>query len=55
MKTTEAGFKALYFAWVRECRGVAEEEIGPPPTLPTVDDLISWLCQRGEEYARAVT
>ena len=45
--------KALYFAWVRERVGKAEEELDPPPTVKTVGDLIAWLCERGEGYARA--
>jgi sulfur-carrier protein len=45
--------KALYFAWVRERVGKAEEELDPPPTVKTVGDLIGWLRERGEGYARA--
>jgi molybdopterin synthase sulfur carrier subunit len=45
--------KALYFAWVRERVGMDEEELDPPPTVATVGDLIAWLSQRGEGYARA--
>ena len=50
---TETGMKALYFAWVRERVGRAEEELDPPPTVATVGDLIAWLSERGEGYARA--
>ena len=45
--------KALYFAWVRERVGRAEEELNPPPTVETVGDLIAWLSGRGEGYAHA--
>ncbi|UGV25404.1 molybdopterin converting factor subunit 1 [Rhodopseudomonas boonkerdii] len=45
--------KLMYFAWVRERIGKAEETIEPPPTVSTVGDLISWLSSRGEEYAHA--
>ena len=45
--------KAVYFAWVRERIGKAEEEVNPPPTVTTVADLIAWLSQRGDEYAHA--
>ena len=45
--------KALYFAWVRERVGRAEEELAPPPTVETVGDLIAWLRERGEGYALA--
>ena len=45
--------KVLYFAWVRERIGKAEETIEPPATVRTVSDLIQWLVARGEEYANA--
>lgn len=45
--------KVLYFAWVRERIGKAEEEIAPPANVSTVADLIAWLSARGEEYAHA--
>jgi molybdopterin synthase sulfur carrier subunit len=45
--------KLLYFAWVRERVGKAEEEIDPPGGIATVADLVDWLRGRGEEYAHA--
>lgn len=45
--------KVLYFAWVRERIGKAEEEIALPSEVATVADLIAWLSARGEEYAYA--
>jgi molybdopterin synthase sulfur carrier subunit len=45
--------KAVYFAWVRERIGVAEEEIAPPESVETVGQLIDWLAARGEGYAVA--
>ena len=45
--------KAMYFAWVRERIGKAEEEIDPPPSVATVADLVRWLARRGEGYAHA--
>jgi sulfur-carrier protein len=45
--------KALYFAWVRERIGRAEEELDPPSTVTTVGDLVAWLSKRDEDYARA--
>jgi molybdopterin synthase sulfur carrier subunit len=45
--------KLVYFAWVRERIGKAEEEIALPKSVGTVADLIGWLSQRGEEYAHA--
>lgn len=45
--------KALYFAWVRERIGKAEEEIEPPANVVTVADLIAWLAAKDEAYAHA--
>jgi molybdopterin synthase sulfur carrier subunit len=45
--------KLVYFAWVRERVGKAEEEIAPPASVATVTELIAWLSNRGEEYAHA--
>jgi molybdopterin synthase sulfur carrier subunit len=45
--------KAVYFAWVRERVGKAEEEISPPAEVKTVADLIDWLSGRDEAYAHA--
>jgi sulfur-carrier protein len=45
--------KLLYFAWVRERVGKPEEEIELPAGVATVGDLMSWLAQRGDEYAYA--
>ena len=45
--------KALYFAWVRERVGKAEEEIEPPASVATVRDLMAWLAEKDESYAHA--
>ena len=45
--------KILYFAWVRERIGKAEEEIDLPAGIATVGDLVAWLSARGEQYAYA--
>ena len=45
--------KLIYFAWVRERVGKAEEEIVPPAGVKTVAELMRWLGERGEEYAHA--
>ena len=45
--------KVLYFAWVRERIGKAEEVIEPPAAVRTVGKLIGWLTTRGVEYAYA--
>jgi sulfur-carrier protein len=45
--------KILYFAWVRERIGKAEELVEPPPGVTTVAELAAWLAARGPEYASA--
>lgn len=45
--------KLVYFAWVRERVGKADEQVDPPPGISTVADLVAWLKGRGEEYAYA--
>jgi molybdopterin synthase sulfur carrier subunit len=45
--------KILYFAWIRERIGKAEETVEPPASVQTVADLVQWLAGRGEEYAHA--
>lgn len=45
--------KLVYFAWVRERVGKADEVVDLPPGLATVSDLVAWLKTRGEEYAYA--
>jgi molybdopterin synthase sulfur carrier subunit len=45
--------KLVYFAWVRERVGKAEEELVPPPSVKTVAELVTWLKGRGEEYGHA--
>ena len=45
--------KVLYFAWIRERVGKAEETVEPPASVQTVADLVQWLAGRGEEYAYA--
>jgi molybdopterin synthase sulfur carrier subunit len=45
--------KIVYFAWVRERIGKAEETLEPPAGVATVADLARWLAGRGEEYAHA--
>ncbi|MEX0591382.1 MAG: molybdopterin converting factor subunit 1 [Xanthobacteraceae bacterium] len=45
--------KVLYFAWIRERVGKADEEIDPPASVRTIGDLVHWLGGRGEEYAYA--
>jgi molybdopterin synthase sulfur carrier subunit len=45
--------KLVYFAWVREKVGTAEELVELPGSLVTVADLMGWLAARGEGWAEA--
>jgi molybdopterin synthase sulfur carrier subunit len=45
--------RVLYFAWVRQRVGIAEENLDAPPEIETVRDLIEWLKTRGDAYAYA--
>jgi len=45
--------KILYFAWVREKTGKAEEIVDLPADVGTVAELVAWLKSRGPEYAEA--
>lgn len=45
--------KILYFAWLRERIGKAEEEIVFPADVLSVADAVQHLISRGEEYAYA--
>lgn len=45
--------KLIYFAWVRERVGKAEEDVALPANVATVGELMTWLARRGDEYAHA--
>lgn len=45
--------KLIYFAWVRDHTGCAEEEITLPPEIDTVGALVQHLAKRSAGYARA--
>jgi len=45
--------KLLYFAWLREKLGAAEENITLPTSLATVADLLAWQKTRGQKFAAA--
>ena len=47
--------KILYFAWVRERMGRAEEVLDLPDGVVTVADLAGFLAARDEEGAHAFT
>ena len=42
--------RLLYFAWVREKLGRAEETVTLPADVKTVAGLMAWLGQRSPEY-----
>ncbi len=46
--------KLVYFAWVRERIGLAEEDIALPLEVHTVQDLLLWLQSRSEGHAHAL-
>jgi molybdopterin synthase sulfur carrier subunit len=54
--TTATGtrpIRIVYFAWVRERVGLAEETLDIPADLDTIADLVRWLKARGEGYEAA--
>lgn len=46
--------KLLYFAWVRQKIGTAEEVVTPPAEVTDVAGLLDWLKERGPGYAEAL-
>ncbi|MCX5576993.1 molybdopterin converting factor subunit 1 [Kaistia terrae] len=46
--------KLVYFAWVRERIGTAEETVELPKSVETVGDLLGWLKTRGDGYDAAL-
>lgn len=49
-----APVRLVYFAWVRERIGLADETVDLPAGVATVGDLVRWLAGRGENYAFAL-
>lgn len=45
--------KVLYFAWLRQRTGIAEENIDIPGEVETIADLVAWLRLRGEGFEHA--
>lgn len=45
--------KLVYFAWVRERIGLAQESVTPPEDARTIAELVRWLKTRDEGYAAA--
>ena len=45
--------KILYFAWLRQRVGCAEEQVDLPVQVDTIAKLIDWLKARDETYLAA--
>jgi molybdopterin converting factor subunit 1 len=45
--------RVLYFAWVRQKVGIAEEEVSPPAEVRDVAGLVAWLAARTPGHAAA--
>jgi molybdopterin synthase sulfur carrier subunit len=45
--------RVLYFAWVRQKVGVAEQELSPPAEVTDVGGLMRWLAAQGGGHAEA--
>ena len=45
--------RVLYFAWVRQRVGLAEEEVAPPPEVTDIAGLMAWLGGRSAGHAAA--
>jgi len=48
-----APVRILYFAWLRERVGTAEESVQPPEGVTTVGALVAWLSARRPGHAAA--
>ena len=46
--------KIIYFSWLREKAGIAEEQVTPPGDVVDVRGLIAWLGGRGGGFAEAL-
>ena len=46
--------RILYFAWLRERVGMAEETVTPPSDVRDVASLLAWLRGRGGAYEAAL-
>ena len=45
--------RLIYFAWLRERVGLAEENVDLPLEVRTIEDLMLWLSRRDEAHAHA--
>jgi molybdopterin synthase sulfur carrier subunit len=46
--------RVLYFAWLKQKVGLAEEEVSPPPEVTDVAGLLDWLSERSPRHADAL-
>ena len=46
--------KVLYFAWLKQKVGLAEEEVTPPSDVTDVAALLHWLSERSPRHAEAL-
>jgi molybdopterin synthase sulfur carrier subunit len=51
--TDRAPLTILWFAWLRERTGTAEERLSPPADVATVGALIDWLSTSSPRHAAA--
>ncbi len=42
----------IYFAWIKQGLGIASETIDLPQTVTNGDELMDYLADRGESYAK---
>ena len=47
--------KLVYFSWVKDRIGIAEETVELPSDVKTVTDLLAWLPTRGANFANALS
>jgi molybdopterin synthase sulfur carrier subunit len=45
--------KVLYFAWVRQKIGAAEQDVSPPADVRDVSGLMAWLATCSDSHAAA--
>ena len=46
--------KVLYFAWLKQKVGLAEEELDPPAEVTDVAGLLDWLAARSPRHGDAL-
>ena len=46
--------RVLYFAWLKQKVGMAEEKLDPPAEIATVAALLDWLAERSPRHREAL-